>query len=499
MNFQSFTKDTKKGYWDQRILKDILVENDNIVIIPARSHVDKVDEINTYINKLDWCILVLTGDEENVFPIEKIKHPHIKIYQQTPKQKSELVDRYIPNGPSPAIDILGNESQSLRWSFLGQVTHKRRRKISYILETLKDGFLLETEGFTKGLEPSEYIKYVRKSRCTIAPSGPVIPDTFRLYEALESGSLPIVDKSDYWDIVFDEFPIPQIDKPEELPDLINYHNDTYPLKSNECRSWWLRWKLDFQDKVRKDIEELSGVKQQDNLTILIPTSPIPSHPSTDIIMETLKKIRGKFGDRIILMIDGIREEQKDRSEAYNEYIRRLLTICQRDGNAYPMLFKEHTHQVEMTRQALEKVSSKNILFTEHDTPLCEYIPMDKVFELLETENVVRLNHEAYIHPEHEYLYLSRGEFSKTAQWSQRPHFARTDFYKRILHKYFSKEAKCMIEDGIHGHVANDYKLRGLAGWNNWRVWTYTPEGDQKRSYTTDGRKHEPKFDEKFIY
>ena len=38
---------------------------------------------------------------------------------------------------------------------------------------------------------------------------------------------------------------------------------------------------------------------------------------------------------------------------------------------------------------------------------------------------------------------------------------------------------------------------GIMGWYNFRIWIYTPEGDIKRSYTTDGREGESKFEETF--
>ena len=164
-------------------------------------------------------------------------------------------------------------------------------------------------------------------------------------------------------------------------------------------------------------------------------------------------------------------------------------LCKLDGNILPIIFKEHTHQTEMTRQALRLVKTRNVSFVEHDTPFCEDIPIDDITNMLDdgTAKMVRVNHEALVHPEHEHLYLSgptkigKSLFRQTVQWSQRPHFSKTDFYIEILDKYFSKDARCMIEDGIHGKVVEDYNRKGKSGWNDWRVWTYTPEGDQKRS------------------
>jgi hypothetical protein len=76
---------------------------------------------------------------------------------------------------------------------------------------------------------------------------------------------------------------------------------------------------------------------------------------------------------------------------------------------------------------------------------------------------------------------------RTAQYSQRPHLASTDLYRRMLTDCFSPQSKAFIEDRMHSVVYEAYRLRGKAGWNDWKLWLYAPAGDMKRSYHTDGR------------
>ena len=57
-----------------------------------------------------------------------------------------------------------------------------------------------------------------------------------------------------------------------------------------------------------------------DITVIIPTSVIRSHPSTAIIDETINNIRYHLPDsEIILQIDGIRDEQLHRKKEYDEY------------------------------------------------------------------------------------------------------------------------------------------------------------------------------------
>jgi len=521
--YKSFEEnEPASGYWDQRLIGDILnflkiepeilefgndcLFDDGILVISGRQNCKRINEINEYIKKMDWVILIVTGDEENVFPIDKIKHDNCIIYQQTAKTNT-IADRYIPLGYAQRVD---NYVDNLKYDFVfvGQNTHKKRYDWIGEMQKRLGGIVISTNGFAKGIEPNQYMDLLQIAKVLPSPSGPVIPETFRMYEALETGNLPLIPKDDtYWSRLFNNCPIPQIEKAKDLNGNIDYFVDTFPLKQNEVFAWWIQEKLKIRRNLIEDIHRLSGYDLTNNLSVIIPTSPILSHPNTKIIEETLNSLDKLGSIDIYLLIDGIREEQGKFKDNYNLYIRNILKIANRSENIYPIIFNEHTHQVAMTRKALELINSDYVLFIEHDTPLCENIPLNEIFIMLQTQdaNVVRLNHEALVLPEHEFLYLSdpikynNELFRKTIQWSQRPHFARTEFYREILNKYFSKIAKCMIEDGIHGHPIEDYKRKGMSGWNDWRIWTYTPPRDQKRSYTTDGRKTEPKFDNSFIY
>jgi hypothetical protein len=67
---------------------------------------------------------------------------------------------------------------------------------------------------------------------------------------------------------------------------------------------------------------------KNDVTIILATSVLPSHPQTYIIDETIKSIRVHFPkNEIIMQIDGLRQEQMDRETDYNEYKNRILWKC----------------------------------------------------------------------------------------------------------------------------------------------------------------------------
>lgn len=242
-----------------------------------------------------------------------------------------------------------------------------------------------------------------------------------------------------------------------------------------------------------------------DITVLICTSPIPSHPDTRIIDETISTVRTHLPDsEIILMIDGVREEQEEFRKNYQEYIRRVLWKSNNEWTSVtPLLFEEHQHQALMTRKALTIVKTPLILFVEHDTPLTpdRQIPFSILAGAILTgkANVIRLHHEALVLEVHRYLMIGEPEDGlwATYQWSQRPHLASTEFYKSMFEEYFPPTAKTMIEDNIYGKLEEAYRHQGKAGWNRFKVWLFYPDGDIKRSYHTDGREGQPKFEDTF--
>lgn len=241
-----------------------------------------------------------------------------------------------------------------------------------------------------------------------------------------------------------------------------------------------------------------------DITVVVPTSPIPSHPDTRIIDETVSTIRTHLPDaEIIFCIDGVREEQKDYLKNYQEYTRRLLWKINNEwGNSTSLLFEEHSHQAIMTRKALQLVKTSTILFVEHDTPITpdRNIPFEELINVVKSgkANVIRFHHEALVLEVHKHLMIGEpdGDLWATYQWSQRPHVTSTEFYKQMLGS-FPPTAKTMIEDRVYGVLESAYRERGKTGWNDFKVWLYYPEGDIKRSYHMDGREGEPKWEETF--
>lgn len=549
--YSSLRKGTpKKGYWDYQLLNDLLFESGyfeevsdfenvhgGLYVLPARSHADKkyYKRINEQVRYWDWVIFMLMGDEEHVFDYHKLKHPNMKIYLMSARpDKHKDVDGVIPNGYAQEAKRLiefGKKANKLKnerrltYFFAGQNTHEHRHLCIEGIRDIEQGRLVKTEGFTQGIAPMEYFKEMARAVVAPAPSGAVIPDTFRLYEALESGAVPIAEntaprydgKENYFEFIFGEKPMFPILKNKEewltVVDTINFINDVYPEMNNRVFAWWQRYKYKFVRKLMQDIAQLDGGELADvnYPTVLIPTSPIKKHPDISIIKETIESVRYQDDLKhspIFVMIDGVREEQEHLKKNYNEYVRRLLEYTNKDLFIVPYYFNNHSHQAKMARKVINDVESHNILYVEHDTPLTTdtgLLPIYKMGEILKAEklDMIRFNHEAKILDEHKHMTIDVSPididglpFIRTAQWSQRPHLARTSWYKDCLYKYFNQDSITMIEDKMHGVASSDYLNKGMRGWNSFKIAIYAPE-NMKLSYHIDGRQNEPKFEMRF--
>lgn len=229
-----------------------------------------------------------------------------------------------------------------------------------------------------------------------------------------------------------------------------------------------------------------------DITVLIPVSPIPSHPSTEVIDQTIASIRERLPDsEIIIMFDGLPAWSAEFKTAYDEFTQALLYKINSMSNATPIVFDRHMHQSGMTREALKLVRTPLILFSEQDTPLHNDIPFEQLTEVVRSgyANLIRFHHEASILEDHKHLMLDHepidilGQpFLRTRQWSQRPHLASTQYYRDICEKYWDNEPR-FIEHIMYGRVAE-----GGDNYDEHRLHIYAPEGTLVRHKHIDGRR-----------
>lgn len=496
-------------------------ETGAVVVCPARYYTP--EQVNELIAPLPWVVLILTSDEESTFDATAVQHPNVRLWVMTPRPDRTYPDgtRFIGEGfnaaTRPTLAGIGNRDRTTDVYLAGQNTHTRRHELFKTLDGSPRSWsrdVTATPGFMQGHDRDEYLSRMASAKVAPCPSGPATPDSFRLFEALEAGCVPLADMTapgayperGYWDMVLPGAPFEQVAHWHEVEKYIATALHGWPRNAAECQAWWVRHKRRMALDLLDDVAEVSGLPAptrgvDDTVTVLMPTSPIPSHPSLDIITETVASVRDRLpGAEILIMADGVADHLAPRTRDYHEYLRRLAWECNHVWSGVtPFLFDTHTHQVGMTRRILDEVRTPLVLFVEHDTPLIDDVDWVGCARavLSGATNLIRFHHEASVLEPHRHLMvddvprLVEGvPLLRTVQWSQRPHLAATGAYRNWLEARWWRDSDGMIEDRMFGVVENDWLQHHDPG--RFRLTMYSPEGDIKRSTHLDGRGTDPK-------
>ena len=270
-NGESYSDDK----WDYGLLKEIfnknkieqirvtdIYETDRaFVVIPGSQNFGNEEKINEALNKIKKVVLFITGDEEGIFDVKSIKHKNIDIWIQYPHEKHEKYNK-LPLGVPQHLknNIPKYDKKTYDVYFGGQITHVRRQQLSQVMPKLKNSLYKPTDGFAKGDNPKEYYNNLLSSKVCPAPSGAVVIDSFRFYEALEMLSLPIADLRDSKNLItnfyykmFEIMPIESVTDWYQLSGILEKILKNYPNNMHEAVAWWIKCKRDLSIKIMRQI------------------------------------------------------------------------------------------------------------------------------------------------------------------------------------------------------------------------------------------------------
>jgi len=242
----------------------------------------------------------------------------------------------------------------------------------------------------------------------------------------------------------------------------------------------------------------------EEITVIIPTSPIPSHPSTSLIELAIASIRKQLPDCLIMIqADGVRPEQEKFRDQYVAYKLRLweLINARKFGWCKMQEFPEFRHQAAMMKETIDKITTPLLFYYEHDFILLpEYVDWRGIVNAIHSKEVnkIRLYYWSSIVPDNKHLMLDEEPvficgvpLIRTVQWSQHPHVTSVEFYKSILSQ-FSENCRTMIETYAYSIIAN-------IPWEQTRCAIYAPMPYLKRLSHIHGREEEDKFEGTFVF
>jgi hypothetical protein len=139
------------------------------------------------------------------------------------------------------------------WATIVHRWDSNRSDMARHLASIPNGFFYIVNHHGPRMTVEDYSYSYRDAVFVICPNGAVIPDSFRITEAMEAGAIPIVQASDYWVRPYgNDFPAVVINGWHELSSVIaNFTQDPVRIvtKRQQCIDWWAARKKENVDMV----------------------------------------------------------------------------------------------------------------------------------------------------------------------------------------------------------------------------------------------------------
>jgi len=150
------------------------------------------------------------------------------------------------------------------WCFAGQQVTTRRAMVQH-LRNLEPNYtyMAGSKDFSgPRLSGQEYLSLIEDTVFVPCPMGNVHLESFRLYEALDCGCIPIVERRpwlDYFTLLFGEHPLPTVSHWRDAPRLISELNQEGPaclqLKQDEIQDWWRSYREKLSSILENVLQE----------------------------------------------------------------------------------------------------------------------------------------------------------------------------------------------------------------------------------------------------
>ena len=229
------------------------LESEDILII-VDSSVENKEELYTKLELIcSKMFLIHLGDESGAYDTSLIYNKFNYVW------RAFCSNRYFNNKKVSCLPI-GYKSGTLfkkeiverkyKWAFLGTPHKSSRHDLLFQLSDIEPSFFHKTKKFNeKIIDVSEMSGILTSTEFIPCPNGFVHPETYRLYEALECGCIPIVENAyKYYDRLFPNNPFIKVDRwIEAKPVIRGWGDDQIKQKLEECRTWWSQYKNQLQE------------------------------------------------------------------------------------------------------------------------------------------------------------------------------------------------------------------------------------------------------------
>ncbi len=182
-------------------------------------------------------------------------HWHNKLVVHGPKLKWLPLGMTNGFGRPPLNSILPASKRKFRCSFRG-TRWESRRSFFFALNQLSEQGRLNCEinwgfSFGQGIALSGFRQELLQSAFVLCPPGNYNPDSYRIYEALFAGAIPIIPRHHQFDPLGIGHPIPMVDSWHQVADVIEAIEAQEGLDQYQQRvfSWWHAFVEKLQNEV----------------------------------------------------------------------------------------------------------------------------------------------------------------------------------------------------------------------------------------------------------
>ena len=232
------------------------LESEDILIV-IDSSVEKKIELYTKLQAIcRKMFLIHLGDESGAYNLSLIYNKFNFVW------RGFCSNRYFNNSKVSCLPI-GYKSgiffkkevseRKYKWAFIGTAHKSSRHDLLFQLSGIEPSFFHKTKKFNEKIIEVDMMSAILSSTEFIpSPNGFVHPETYRVYEALECGCIPIVENAyKYYDRLFPNNPLLKVDKWIEAKHVIKeWGNKQIKQKREECKTWWNQYKNQLQEFIK---------------------------------------------------------------------------------------------------------------------------------------------------------------------------------------------------------------------------------------------------------
>ena len=224
-----------------------LDENESLIIV---DHLISTKESFYFdlSNKVKKIFLIHLGDEGGAEKKDLVYSlcEHIWRTFSLPMFKNFKNVTSIPIGYKcdPIKDNINILKRNYKWSFLGTTHGSSRYDLLNKHKNIMPNFINLTEDFSgkKSMDTNDYYKILNNSIFAPIPHGYFHPETYRLYEALEAGCIPIIENPfQFFDNFLPNNPLLSVNSWEDSSTIIKKYLENkkdIEILRNKINDWW---------------------------------------------------------------------------------------------------------------------------------------------------------------------------------------------------------------------------------------------------------------------